>query len=106
MRRRTNPAPVFAALGDTTRLELLSRLGDGHSHSITELTEGFDLTRQAVTKHLRVLDKAGVVKCTRVGRESRFSIRPGSVSAARDYLARVSAQWDETIGRLREVLDE
>lgn len=106
MRRRKSPAPVFAALGDTTRLELLSRLGDGQSHSITELTEGFDLTRQAVTKHLRVLDKAGVVKCKRVGRETRYYIRPGSVSGARDYLMRVSEQWDKTIERLRTVLDE
>ncbi len=104
--RRKSPAPVFAALGDETRLELVSRLGDGRQHSITELTEGLDLTRQAVTKHLQVLKDAGIVNRKRVGRESRFVIQSGSVSHARDYLARVSDQWDQAIERLKAMLGE
>lgn len=99
------PAPVFAALGCVTRLELVSRLVDGEEHSITSLTEGLDLTRQAVTKHLQVLQHAGLVDSRRVGRESRFTIQPGPITQARDYLTRVSDQWDEAIGRLRAAVE-
>ncbi|MEM7165627.1 MAG: metalloregulator ArsR/SmtB family transcription factor [Planctomycetota bacterium] len=99
-------APVFAALGDTTRLELLSRLSDGKQHSIVQLAAGLDLTRQGVTKHLQVLKQAGVVSCQRIGRESRVEIRPGPIEKARDYLTRASAQWDEAIDRLRAAVEE
>ena len=98
-------APIFAALGSVTRLELISRLGDGGEHSIASLTEGLDLTRQAVTKHLQVLQHAGIVDSRRVGRESRFTIRPDPIAQARDYLARVSNQWDEAIARLRQAVE-
>ncbi len=103
--RRKVPAPVFAALGDVTRLELVSRLSDGEQHSITELSEGFDLTRQAVTKHLQVLREAGLVSRQRIGRESRFAMRSGPINDARDYLVRVSDQWDESIVRLRAMVE-
>jgi len=99
-------APVFAALGDVTRLKLVSRLSDGKQHSIVQLTDGLDLTRQGVTKHLRVLQRAGMVSCERIGRESRFSIRPDPIAKARDYLTRASAQWDEAIQRLRKSVEE
>lgn len=102
----TAPAPVFAALGCATRLELVSRLGDGEEYSITELTEGFDLTRQAVTKHLRVLQQAGLVKSQRVGRESRFAIEAEQLTEARDYLTRISNQWDQAIARLRKTVEK
>ena len=92
---------MFAALGCVTRLALVSRLSDGQEHSITALTDGLDLTRQAVTKHLQVLQQAGIVERQRVGRESRFTIRPDPIAKARDHLARASAQWDEAIERLR-----
>ncbi len=101
-----DPAPVFAALGDTTRLALVSRLSDGKQHSIVQLTDGLDLTRQGVTKHLRVLKQAGIVSSERIGRESRFSIRPDALAEARDYLTRASAQWDEAIERLRTAVEE
>ncbi len=103
--RSNEPAPVFAALGCVTRLELLSRLGDGREHSITELTDGLDLTRQGITKHLQVLQHAGIVDRRRVGRESLFTIRPGPVAQAKDYLTRVSDQWDESIARLRATVE-
>ena len=99
--QRQEPAPVFAALGCVTRLELLSRLSGGKDYSITELTDGLDLTRQAVTKHLQVLQAAGIVDSRRVGRESRFTIRPDPIVQAKDYLTRVSDQWDKSIARLR-----
>jgi DNA-binding transcriptional ArsR family regulator len=100
------PAAVFAALGDATRLELLARLSDGQQQSIVQLTDGLHLTRQGVTKHLNVLKEAGVVSCERVGRESRFAIRPGPIAEAREYLARASAQWDDAIERLRASVED
>ena len=104
--RVDKPAPVFAALGCVTRLELLSRLSDGRDYSITELTDGIDLTRQAITKHLQVLQQAGIVSCQRVGRESRFTFRPGPITHAGEYLIRVSDQWDESIARLRAAVEQ
>ena len=100
------PAPVFAALGSATRLELVSRLSDGNEYSITALTEGLELTRQSTTKHLRVLQDAGVVDCRHVGREKRFAIRPGSIDQAKAYLARISDQWDSAIARLRATVEK
>lgn len=100
------PASVFAALGDSTRLELLARLSDGKQHSIVQLARGLRLTRQGVTKHLQVLRNAGVVSSQRVGRERRFTISPDPIAQARDYLARASAQWDDAIERLRAVVEE
>lgn len=99
-------APVFAALGDRTRLELVSRLSDGKQHSIVQLADGLNLSRQGVTKHLHVLKAAGMVSCKRIGRESRYRIRPAPIAKARDYLARASAQWDEAIERLRASVEE
>lgn len=97
---------MFAALGCVTRLELLSRLSDGRDYSITELTDGLDLTRQAITKHLQVLQHAGIVNGRRVGRESRFAIRRGPIAQAKDYLTRVSDQWDKSIARLRATVEQ
>ena len=103
--RHVDPAPVFAALGDTTRLALVARLSDGQPRSIAQLTEGLDQTRQGVTKHLRVLEQAGLVASRRVGRESRFVVAPPRLAAARDYLARVSQQWDDALGRLKAFVE-
>ncbi|MFN2443320.1 MAG: ArsR/SmtB family transcription factor [Thermoanaerobaculia bacterium] len=100
------PAPVFAALGDPTRLGLLARLSDGEPRSISELSTDSILTRQAVTKHLRVLEQAGLVRGRRVGRESRFEYLPERVVEAKAYLEGVSSQWDETLGRLRAFVEE
>lgn len=98
-------SPVFAALGDPTRLSLLTRLSDGRARSIAALSADTTLTRQAVTKHLQVLEGAGLVSSTRVGRESRFSYRPEPVVEAKSYLEGVSAQWDEALGRLRAFVE-
>lgn len=100
-----NIAPVFAALGDPTRLGLVSRLLGGEPQSISQLADGFDLTRQAVTKHLRVLEQAGVVEHERIGRESRYVFTPASIGEARDYLARAAVQWDEAIDRLKSFVE-
>lgn len=100
-----DPVPVLAALGDATRLQLVSRLAEGKSLSIAELTGGLDLTRQGVTKHLRVLERAGIVNSIRVGRESRFSYVPEPVNHACSYLENVSKQWDDALSRLQKLVE-
>lgn len=97
----SSPAPVFAALGDPTRLSLLAKLSDGRAQSIAVLSADSHLTRQAVTKHLHVLEQAGLVSRQRTGRESRYAYRPEPVAAAQAYLEQVSAQWDAALDRLR-----
>ena len=99
-------ATVFAALGDETRLSVLSKLLTGEQQSIARLTEGTRLTRQAVTKHLRVLEDAGVVRSTRVGRESLFEIEPRPIEDARAYLDRIAQQWDDALHRLKAFVED
>ena len=99
-------AAVFAALGDATRLSVVARLSAGEPQSISRLTAGTRLSRQAVTKHLRVLAHAGVVRSIRLGRESLFELEPQSLADVRDYLDRVSRQWDDALARLEAHLDE
>jgi DNA-binding transcriptional ArsR family regulator len=100
-----DPAPIFAALGDRTRLSLLRRLSDGQARSIATLSADSRLTRQAVTKHLQVLERAGLVGSLRVGRESRFAFRPEPVAQARSYLETVAAQWDDALARLQALIE-
>jgi DNA-binding transcriptional ArsR family regulator len=94
-------AAIFAALGDETRLSLLSRLCSGQRYSIAELTEGTKLTRQAVTKHLRVLERVRIVHGTREGRQSLFQFDPHPVIEIKEYLELVSKQWDIALARLK-----
>ncbi|HZL25253.1 MAG TPA: metalloregulator ArsR/SmtB family transcription factor [Acidobacteriaceae bacterium] len=99
-------ATVFAALGDETRLALLARLYDGRRRSIAELTEGSKLTRQAITKHLRVLERVRVVHSVRAGRESLFEFNPQPMEDLKDYLEVVSRQWDEVLLRLKAFVEK
>jgi DNA-binding transcriptional ArsR family regulator len=101
----SSPAPVFAALGDRTRLSLLMKLSDGQTRSIAKLSADTKLTRQAITKHLHVLESAGLVSSIRVGRESQFAYRPEPITDVRSYLDSVSAQWDEALSRLRSFVE-
>lgn len=87
-------APVFAALGDETRLSLLARLSEGRPCSISELTEGSKLSRQAITKHLRVLESVGMVHSARAGRQSLFELNLRPIKGIKEYLDLVSEQWD------------
>src|SRR5581483_10113231 len=98
-------APVFAALGDETRLLLVSKLSSGQPHSISQLTHGSRLTRQAITKHLRVLEHAGIVNSTRTGRESLFEFNPKPIQDMKEYLDWVSGQWDQALGRLKAFVE-
>lgn len=96
---------MFAALGDETRLMLLTKLSAGRRYSIAELTEGTRLTRQAVTKHLRVLERVHVVHATREGRESLFHFDPQPVMEMKEYLDLVSKQWDGALSRLKAFVE-
>lgn len=103
--KRKFHAPVFAALGDETRLSLVTKLSSGQSHSISQLTEGSGLTRQAITKHLRVLECAGIVHGVRAGRESRFEFDPEPIEEIKEYLDLVSAHWDQALARLKSFVE-
>jgi len=103
-------AELFAALGDETRLFVLRRLGEGPA-SIVRLTAGQSasrppLSRQALTKHLRVLEKAGLVHCERAGRESLWTLQRQRLDEARSYLEQTSRQWDDRLVRLRAMVEE
>jgi DNA-binding transcriptional ArsR family regulator len=102
---RQAPAPVFAALGDRTRLLLVAKLSGGQQRSISQLAKGSRLTRQAITKHLRVLESARIVRCVRAGRESRFEFNPEPIDGLRQYLDLVSARWDEALSRLKSFVE-
>jgi DNA-binding transcriptional ArsR family regulator len=103
--KRRQHAAVFAALGDETRLSLVTALSAGESRSIAQLTGGSRMTRQAITKHLRVLEQAGIVYSVRTGRESLFGFDPAPMNELRDYLGRVSEQWDQVLARLQALVE-
>ena len=103
---RQHRSPVFAALGDETRLSLVAKLCSGQRHSISQLTKGSKLTRQAITKHLRVLQRVGIVRCIRRGRESRFEFNPQPIEGIREYLDFVSQQWDAALSRLKSFVED
>ena len=101
----SDAAHVFAALGDSTRLELIARLQDGKSHAIVELTEGTGLSRQAISKHLLVLEVAGLVLSEKVGRESRYVLHRPGFYQAKHYLEQASQQWDDALTRLKQYVE-
>jgi DNA-binding transcriptional ArsR family regulator len=97
---------VFAALGDETRLALVARLSSDGPLSITRLTAGSAVTRQAITKHLDVLATAGLVSDVRHGRERIWELELGQMEAARTYLEHVSKRWDAALDRLKQFVEE
>lgn len=99
-------ARVFSALGDETRLALIDRLSGGEAQSISQLAEGSPITRQAITKHLKVLEEAGLVQMSRSGRESLFALTPEPIGEARDYLDFVSSEWDQALLRLKAFVED
>ena len=99
-------APVFAALGHATRLRLVSRLTREGPQSITKLTAGLPMTRQAVTKHLRALEGAGLVRRGAHGRETVWQLERQRLEEARRHLQTISTQWDQTLAQLKRFVEE
>lgn len=97
---------MFAALGDQTRLRLVARLGREGPLSIARLTEGTDVTRQAVAKHLRVLADAGLARSVRQGRERLWQLDRSRIEEARRSLERIAERWDEALGRLKVAVEQ
>lgn len=106
MSRLASSAPVFAALGDPQRMVLVSRLCQKGPLSVTHLTEGTTITRQAVTKHLRVLEAAGLAHSEKSGRETVWTLDGRPLAKARAHLELISRQWDQAIERLRAFVEE
>ena len=103
--RRTH-ALVFAALSDATRLALVAKLCTGERRSISQLARRSRLTRQAITKHLRVLESVGIVHCLRLGRESLFEFNREPIVEVSEYLGFVSEQWDQALSRLKALVED
>lgn len=99
-------APLFAALGDETRLQVVARLCAEGPLSIVRLSSGAGVTRQAVAKHLRVLEGAGLVHGSKEGRESVWTLQPRALSDAKRLLDSISNEWDDTIERLRAFVED
>ena len=95
---------AFAALGDATRIALVARLRGGEALPITQLARGLRLSRQADTKHLRVLEQAGLVQGERHGREVRFALQANQINELRGWLDEILVQWQDALGRMRAQL--
>ena len=97
---------LFAALGDEVRLALVRRLCEEGPKSISSLANGSRITRQAVTKHLRVMEKAGLARCRRSGRESVWELETSRLEDAKRYLDRISHDWDDALLRLKRFVED
>lgn len=98
--------PLFAALSDPTRLQLVERLSRDGPQSISSLAENATVSRQAVTKHLLALEETGLATSRREGRKRIFELRPERLAAAHRYLDRIARQWDEALDRLRAYVED
>jgi DNA-binding transcriptional ArsR family regulator len=105
-RRSDATAGVFAALGDSTRLSLVLALSRGERQSIAQLSASKPLTRQAISKHLRILETAGVVSSRREGRENLFALNPEALDQVRTYVEQISAHWDTSLARLKAFVEK
>jgi DNA-binding transcriptional ArsR family regulator len=100
-----NSAPIFSALGDEMRLRLIAVLCMGGAMSITQLTSGTDISRQAVTKHLNVLAAAGLVRGIKIGREHLWEFEPAQLDEARRSLESIARHWDQALARLKAAVE-
>jgi DNA-binding transcriptional ArsR family regulator len=101
-----NQAHIFAALGDPTRLSLVTKLIDRKPHSISTLTAGTKITRQAITKHLAVLEDVGLVSKIKEGRESLYELDPKPLESLQEYLEVIASQWDQALHSLKAFVEE
>ena len=103
--RTAAPAAIFAALGDETRLRLIARLTDAGPQSIASLADGFDISRQAISKHLRVISDAGLARSGRRGRETVWQLEQDGLADAHRYLQAISKDWDDKLRRLKHFVE-
>ena len=103
---QSGPADIFAALGDETRIRLVSRLCVEGPQSITALAAGTRVTRQGITKHLHVMEQAGLIRSHRDGREVIWELQKRRLSVAQNYLNQISRHWDQAIEKLRVLVEE
>lgn len=106
MEAHRGSAPLFAALGDPHRLRIVLDLSRSGPQSISRLTEGSEISRQAISKHIAILERAGVVHSSRRGRERLLALRTPRLRDARSFLAEVSTEWDHRLDRLRRAVEE
>ncbi len=99
-------APLFAALGDETRLSLLLQLGEANLCSITQLAEGRPQSRQAIRKHLQILEDVHLVRGLRRGRENLFQVEPKTMEVAAQSLQAISNQWDAALAQLKSFVEQ
>lgn len=104
--RAADPVPVFAALGDPTRAAILRRLAREGRLSLTQLARGAPITRQAISRHVAVLEAAGLVAARREGRKLQLTLHPAPLTRAADWLAEVGAAWDGALDRLARQVEE
>lgn len=104
-RKLVGAAPVFAALGDPARLRIVAKLCEAGPLSIVRLTQGEEISRQAITKHLHALSDVGLVRNERSGRESRWRLETSRLAEAQRYLDQISARWEEALGRLKAAVE-
>src|SRR5687767_6856710 len=105
-RDQDDPASIFAALGDPTRFRLVARLAGGEPMSITRLTAGTDISRQAVTRHLEILAEVGLVHGTWHGRERLWELDRARLQLARRAIDHISEWWDERLASLKASVEE
>jgi DNA-binding transcriptional ArsR family regulator len=98
-------AGVLAALADPTRRQLLDALADAGRASATALAGRLPVSRQAVVKHLQVLETAGLVEAARAGREVLYSVRPEPLDASARWLADLSAAWDRRLAAIKRAAE-
>lgn len=96
---------MFAALGDPTRLQLIARLSDAGPQSIASLADGFDMSRQAISKHLRVISAAGLARSEQRGREMVWQLEQEGLAEAQRYLSAISKDWDDKLRRLKSLVE-
>ena len=97
--------PFFSALGDPNRLGIMVRLCDLGPSSTSQVTTVIPVTRQAASKHLQLLQAAGLVTSSRRGRERIWTVQTEPLSRASDYLTQLSRRWDAAVDRLRAFVE-
>ncbi|GHH94116.1 ArsR/SmtB family transcription factor [Streptomyces capillispiralis] len=96
---------VLAALADPTRRQVLDVLAAQGEATATRLAERLPVSRQAVVKHLAVLDAAGLVSGSRVGREVRYSVRPVALDTTARWMGALAADWDRRLARIKHIAE-